>query len=158
MRKLVVARHAKSAWPEGVDDAERPLNERGRRDAPRIGAWLAEHVPELDLVICSPAERARQTWDLTRAGLPREPRVHYQRRVYGASVADLLLVVQSLPNVARAVLLVGHNPGVSELVYALGGGQVDMKTSGLAVLSSDAEWRWWREGTAQLVDTATPRG
>ncbi|MBA0126916.1 histidine phosphatase family protein [Haloechinothrix sp. YIM 98757] len=158
MRKLVVARHAKSAWPEGVADAERPLNERGRRDAPRVGAWLAEHVPELDLAVCSPAERAQQTWDLARSGLAREPRVHYERRVHGASVEDLMIVVHGLPNEAHAVLLVGHNPGVAELVYALSGRAVEMKTSALAVLAVDTEWADVGPGKARLLDTVTPRG
>lgn len=157
-RKLVVLRHAKSAWPEDVDDDQRPLNQRGRRDAPEVGAWLSEHAAELDLVICSPATRARQTWDLVRTGLNREPRVHYERRVYGASAEALLTVVNGLPNEAHAVLLVGHNPGVEELVYALSGTKATMKTSALAVLSADSEWAEWQPGEVNLVETATARG
>src|SRR6266700_6314858 len=83
-RKLVLLRHAKSAWPD-VPDHERPLARRGRRDAPGAGAWLrrAGYLP--DLVVCSTARRARETWQLAAAELGASPPVRFEPRVYQAS-------------------------------------------------------------------------
>lgn len=72
-RHLVLLRHAKSAWPNGVPDLRRPLAKRGRRDAAAVGRWLHERAPRLDAVVCSPAERARQTLDAGRGRTRRSP-------------------------------------------------------------------------------------
>src|SRR5690348_12983247 len=88
-RRLVLLRHAKSAWPE-VADHERPLAKRGRRDAPKVGRWLGTSGYLPDAVVCSTARRARETWDLVSAQLPAAPEVHYEPRVYEASVLSLL--------------------------------------------------------------------
>src|SRR6266508_2394367 len=95
-RTLVVVRHAKSDWTHPVPDEERPLAERGRRDAPATGRWLAEHVGDLDLVVCSPARRARETWRLASAELARKPPVRLDERVYAAGPGRLLTVLAGL--------------------------------------------------------------
>jgi phosphohistidine phosphatase len=151
-RTLVLLRHAKSAWPEGVDDRARPLAGRGRRDAPAAGRWLREHVGGVDLVVCSPALRTRQTWQLVAAELGGTPEFRVDDRIYGAPVADLVDVVRELPPSAGTVLLVGHNPGLSELVAALGATAVELKTSSVAVLREDGDGLW------SLVAFTTPRG
>src|SRR5438067_13086796 len=102
-RTLVVFRHAKSAWPEDIPDAQRPLAERGRRDAPAAGRWLRKHVGQIDLVVCSPAVRARQTWELAVDKLKAEPppAVREDERVYAASAVTLLEVSRELPDDAH---------------------------------------------------------
>src|SRR4030081_1219258 len=100
-RRLVVVRHAKSAWPKGVPDAQRPLNERGRRDAPAAGRWLRRHVEHVDAVLCSPAERTRQTWELLAAMLGSAPDPVFDARLYGAAADMLLTVVRELPRRRR---------------------------------------------------------
>jgi len=148
---LVVLRHAKSAWPDGVPDLQRPLGERGLRDAPAAGRWLHEHVPEIDLVLCSPALRARQTWEHT--GLSTPP-VHEDTRIYDGPVVD---VVRDISDVRTAVV-VGHNPDLEDLVEQLTGDRITFKTSTVAVLQSALSWAGAGADWARLVTVVTPRG
>jgi len=156
-RTLVIIRHAKSDWGQDVPDEDRPLNERGRREAPGIGRWLTEHVDRLDLVICSPATRARQTWRLAAGRLEPTVKARYDERVYAAGPRELMSVVEELDDTVGAAALVGHNPGLSELVETLSGERVEMKTSAVAVLRWEGTWAdvWARR--AALVTHATPR-
>jgi phosphohistidine phosphatase len=157
-RTLVVIRHAKSDWGQGVPDDERPLNERGRRDAPAAGRWLLDNVAGLDLVLCSTAARARQTWRLVTAAFDEAPKVKYDQRVYAAGPDDLMSVLDELSDDLATVGLVGHNPGLSELVETISGERVELKTSAIAVLGWAGTWAdvWSRR--AALVAHATPRG
>ncbi|HLU57916.1 MAG TPA: histidine phosphatase family protein [Pseudonocardia sp.] len=157
-RRLVVVRHAKSAWPDGVPDAERPLNPRGRRDAPAAGRWIRDHVGRVDAVVCSPATRTRQTWARIAAELDGPPDAVFDERVYAATVDELLDVVRDLPADARTAVLIGHNPGVTELVAVLTGERPEMKTSSVAVLDLTGTWADAELGRAVLADHATPRG
>ena len=157
-RRLVVVRHAKSAWPDGVPDPERPLNARGRRDAPAAGRCIRDRVGHLDAVLCSTATRTRQTWRLIAAELDGPPAAVFDDRVYAASVDTLLAVVRGLPDDVGSALLLGHNPGVAELVAVLTGAELEMKTSALAVVGYDGSWADTAPGAAVLVDHATPRG
>ncbi|HVV24762.1 MAG TPA: histidine phosphatase family protein [Pseudonocardiaceae bacterium] len=157
MRTLVVLRHAKSAWPEGTDDRERPLADRGRRDAPAAGRWLRGRVP-VDLVVCSPALRTRQTWDLVAAELDGTPEFRVDDRVYDAFVEELVDVVRDLPATAENVLLIGHNPGLTELVHELSGSDFSLKTSSIAILRGHGEWSDAGANWLRLVETETPRG
>jgi phosphohistidine phosphatase len=139
-RTLVLLRHAKSGWPDGVADAERPLAERGRRDAGAAGAWFAAHLPPLDLVLCSPAVRARETWRLVADGLPGAPPVEYRDELYGASAGTLTWLAQEVPAELRTVALVGHNPGMTEAVTILTGRPTELKTCSVAVLTWPGAW------------------
>jgi phosphohistidine phosphatase len=154
----VIVRHAKSAWPDGVPDPERPLNARGRRDAPAAGRWIRDRIGHLDAVVCSPATRTRQTWRLIAAELDGPPAAVFDAWVYAASVETLLDVVRGLPDDAGSALLVGHNPGVAELVAALTGEELEMKTSALAVVEYGNSWADMAPGAAILIEHATPRG
>ena len=154
-RTLVVIRHAKSDWTHDVQDDQRPLNPRGQREAPLIGQWVAGNVGNVDLVLCSTAVRARET--LTRSGLTAGE-VRHDERVYAASPQDLMSVLDEVPDDGGTVAVVGHNPGLSELVGVLTGEQVELKTSAIAVVSWHGGWPdVWARG-ASLVSHATPRG
>ncbi len=157
-RHLVILRHAKSAWPDGVPDRRRPLNGRGRRDAAAAGRWLRENVGRLDVVVCSPAERARQTWELVAAELADPPDPTFDEDIYGASPSSLLTVVAALPDDAATALLIGHNPAFQDLVELLSGQQREMKTASLAVLAWSGSWTDGTPGAALLRQHATPRG
>lgn len=144
-RRLVVLRHAKSAWPDGVPDHERPLAPRGLRDAPAAGRALAEAGCLPDLALCSTAVRARRTWELAAAQWAGPtPPVRFDPRLYGADVPELLGVVHETPAEVGTLLLVGHNPGLEELVLDLAGEGLDdaldevrlkFPTSAVAVLA-----------------------
>jgi phosphohistidine phosphatase len=157
-RRLVVLRHAKSAWPEGVADLHRPLAGRGRLDAPAAGRWFRDHATDLDLVVCSPALRAHQTWDLVASELPAAPPVQDEPRLYGESVAGLLAVARELPDQARSVLFIGHNPDLEVLVALLTGTTAVLKTSTIAVLAGHGDWAHVGEQWARLDTLTTPRG
>ena len=157
-RQLVLLRHAKSAWPDGVPDAQRPLNDRGRRDAAAAGRWLRGHVAGLAAVACSPATRTRQTWDLVSAELADPPTARFDERIYAATPGELLAVVHDLPDGAASALMIGHNPGTEELVELLSGEELGMSTAALAVLTWDGGWADAAAQVAQLRDHATPRG
>jgi phosphohistidine phosphatase len=156
-RTLVVVRHAKSDWPEGVPDDQRPLAQRGRRNAPAVGRWLRDHVGPIDLAVCSPALRARETWELAAAELRPRPRVTNDERVYAASADTLLSVVRDLPDAAAAVALVGHNPGAQDLVELLSGELCELKTSAVAVLTWPGSWLDAAPGVARLDGHTTVR-
>jgi phosphohistidine phosphatase len=157
-RTLVLLRHAKSDWQDGVDDADRPLAPRGRRDASAAGRWLCEHVPPITAVSCSPALRTLQTWQILRPELGGTPALHAEPLIYSATVRDLLTVVRRLPADATTALVIGHNPGLSELVTELTGKRIGLKTCGIAVLHADAGWSAADRKWATLTDTAKPRG
>jgi phosphohistidine phosphatase len=175
-RQLILLRHAKAAWPD-VEDRLRPLAERGRRDAPAAGRWLreAQQRPNgfrLDQVVCSPANRTRETWELAAAELktsntdgPPEP--IYDDRVYAATAAALLAVVRETPPHVHGLLLIGHNPGIQQLAGALAPDSSDdlltrvhekYPTSGIARFDVEVEWSALLPGRAQLVEFAVPRG
>lgn len=147
MALLVLVRHAKSDWDVPVPDRERPLAGRGRRQAPAIGTWLQDNGIRPDVVLVSPAVRARATWDLVAAGLPAPPRVLVVDAAYTFDGDDLLDVLADAP-AADVLGLVGHNPALEELVEALTGRRVRLPTSAMAVLeSADGQWR---RGSATL--------
>jgi len=172
-RRLVLLRHAKSAWPDDLADHERPLASRGRREAPLAGRWLAEHVGEIDLVVCSPAVRTRQTWELVsaeldrtglertgpeRSGLPGAPEFRIDERVYEAGAGDLVRVARELPAAVGTALVIGHNPGLEDLVGTLTGDWPTMLTSAIAVLTVPGEWSGLTPGRLTLHAVETPRG
>lgn len=154
VRRLVLVRHAKSDYPLGVGDHDRPLNARGRRDAPFIGSWIRDHVEWPDgtdaLVLVSTALRAQLTWQLASNGLDDRWRSAPRRdesRIYEASSRALLRVIAETPDVIRTLVLVGHNPGMLDVVATLGiAGPVyreataKFPTSAVAVLAGSVDW------------------
>jgi phosphohistidine phosphatase len=120
MRRLLLLRHAKSSWSEpGASDHERPLNRRGQEAAPRIGAYLARHGLIPDGVLCSPARRARETWELVSAETPAAPPATFTERLYDATPRTLLDVFRHAEPQATSLLVVGHNPGLQEVATQL---------------------------------------
>jgi phosphohistidine phosphatase len=150
-RTLILLRHAKSDWSGGEADLLRPLAKRGRRQAPDAGRWLAAGVRQVDLAVVSPAERARSTWQLASAELAAPPPTRFDDRVYAASETELLGLVRELPDEVSTVVLVGHNPGIEDLVSTLTGQWVPMPTSALAVMAMRGPWSTAGHHTAVLT-------
>ncbi|GLZ41619.1 histidine phosphatase family protein [Actinokineospora sp. NBRC 105648] len=157
MRRLVVLRHAKSAWPEGVPDYRRPLNDRGRRDAPAVGSWLAEHLDGIDLALVSPATRTRQTWELASAELPAVPPTTFDEQLYGEGADSILAVLTTLADSPKTVLLIGHNPDLEDVVETLTGTRPIFKTSSLALLTWHGKHLTTTPHSAILTHTETIR-
>ena len=137
MITLALVRHAKSDWSDpGLDDHDRPLADRGRRDAPRMAAELADRGFRADLVLSSTAERARATAEYFADELRRE--VHTSEELYAAP-ADTLMRALARSG-AGSVLLVGHDPGISELASRLSRGRIEhMPTCAVATFEWDAD-------------------
>jgi phosphohistidine phosphatase len=155
---LILLRHAKSAWPPDTPDADRPLAGRGRRDAPAVGHWLREQNITIDVVVCSPAARTVQTWELVAAQLDAIPRVRYDESLYEACAADLLPIIQEFPLKVSTAVLVGHNPGLEDFLTLLTGVTEPFKTSTIAVMTTPERWQEVRPGLWSLKTLLTPRG
>lgn len=119
MRRLILLRHAKSDWPEGIADPERPLAPRGRQAAPRIGRYLALEGLIPGRILVSPARRTRETWDLVSAQMPGVPAGVSEPRIYEAGATRLLAVLRDQPDETHTLMLVGHNPGLEDLADTL---------------------------------------
>jgi phosphohistidine phosphatase len=168
LRRLVVLRHAKAARPEGVADHERPLARRGLRDAPAAGRVLAETDCLPDLALCSTAVRAWQTWELAAAQWGTPPPVRREARLYAAEVPELLAAVHEVGPEVETLLLVGHNPGLEELVLELAGDDLDgardevrakFPTAAIAVLAwRGTTWSALAPHTALLTSVTVARG
>ena len=122
MKELILVRHAKSSWKDTtLDDRERPLNKRGERDAPAMGARLARRKWKPDLIVSSPAVRALETARIIakKLGYPGKDIV-LKDRLYGAGIVELLEVIRDSDDSAGRLMLFGHNPGLTELANHLG--------------------------------------
>jgi phosphohistidine phosphatase len=166
MRRLMLLRHAKSAWPDGVSDLDRPLADRGREAAPRMGRYLADESLLPDLVLVSPARRTQETWDFVRAAIG-DADTRTEPRIYEAPSARLLTVVQEVPVTARALLMIGHNPGFQDLAkhlvghgdrYAFARLTQKYPTAGLAVIDFAVEdWSEVAARAGRLDRFVTPK-
>ena len=163
-RKLILLRHAKSDWPD-VADHERPLAKRGRRDAPVVGRWLGESGYVPDAVICSTAQRARQTWELVSTGLAEaapgvSPVVRFEPRVYEAAVLGLLMLVREFDDAWPTAMIIGHNPGLAGLATGLASPDnappEAFPTAAAAVLGLTGPWAEATPGEARLLAFTVP--
>lgn len=166
-RELLLLRHAKSDWDENVaSDFQRPLAKRGKSDAPKVGAWLYREGLVPDHVISSPAERARQTATKVCKRLDfKKKAISWDAAIYEAGVGDLLGVLARCPETAATVLLIGHNPGLEELLAHLLGEEPErpedgklLPTAAVARLEMPADWTSLAAGSAQLISITRPRG
>ena len=156
MKTLILLRHGKSDWSGGEPDHLRPLARRGRRQAPEAGRWLAGNGGDIDLAIVSPAERTLETWRLVSAELAVPPPLRVEDRVYDGTARSLVGVVRELPDEAAIVVLVGHNPGLEDLVASLVGRWVPMPTSALAVVDLPGPWTTAGTAAAELRAQGRP--
>jgi phosphohistidine phosphatase len=163
MSQLVLVRHGKSAWDSpALADHERPLKPRGEDDSARLGEWMLEQGWLPDRVLCSPARRTRQTWELMSTAWPRLPPVEYDAALYLGERVTLVAAVQgALAEGAQRVMLIGHNPGISDLLIQYlrpdGTGR-EMKTAHCAVLELAHEGEARPGEGTRLLAYWSPRG
>jgi phosphohistidine phosphatase len=156
MRTLYLLRHAKSSWNDAsLRDFDRPLNDCGREAAKQIGERLASEKLNEPLAICSPALRTRQTAEIVFNNFSVDE--HFDERVYEASLRDLLQVVSEIQDARQVVILIGHNPGLEELLASLTGESRRMPTCALAKITFDvASWKDVKTGEGNLQWLITP--
>ena len=164
--RLSLLRHAKSSWADTAQpDRDRPLAPRGRKAARRLAGYLGDQAVRPDLVLCSPAARATETLDLLRPGLDEGVEVLIEDGLYGAGARELLDRLRRIPGRVAWVLVIGHNPGLQQLVVLLARDGVlrerarsHFPTAALATLAlPEGGWPDLGPGTADLVSYVAPR-
>jgi len=163
-RTLLLLRHAKSDYPDGVADHERPLAPRGIREAGVAGDWLRAHAPAIDAVLCSTATRTRQTLERTGIDAP----VSFADRLYDATPGTVIEEINGVDPDVKTLLVIGHEPTMSNL--ALGLAAIDgsnptaaenistkFPTSAIALLRTAGTWEQLALGGAALITFHVPR-
>lgn len=141
MTRLILMRHAKSSWKEpGQSDHQRPLNARGRRDAPAIARLLVQMGWTPELAVVSDAARTEETWAWMHGELGGEPTVQLASPLYHGALGEIIDVLRLQLNGEATVLALGHNPGWEDAVAALSGRHLRMKTANAALLSHSEPW------------------
>ena len=159
MKTLLLLRHAKSNRDDpGLPDFDRPLATRGRQDAPTIGKALKKRKPLPDLIIASPAVRAKETIEAVIQAAKLDIQPQFDESIYGASSDELLSLVRRLPKTSSCVLLVGHNPGFEELLARLTGAYEPMPTAALACIAFQVDrWEDVQDKAGKLAWLLTPK-
>lgn len=158
MRELLILRHGKSDWDNALDDYRRPLKKRGKKAAERIGIWLVKNNLVPDTVISSPAERAKATAEkVCKAMGFAKKDIGFTKSIYLANISDLLAVLADCPPSSKRLMLVGHNPGLEDLLLYLTGpvtipddGKL-LPTAALARLRMPDDWSNIDSGNAKLL-------
>jgi len=168
MRRLLLLRHAKAERPEaGIEDRGRTLIDRGRKDAARIGAYMASHGLVPDRVATSPSARTQETWKCAAAAFRPSPAATSSEHLYNATPSAILGVIKETPVSAHTLLIVGHNPGLHELALTLiASGDVEMRerlreklpTSSLVIIDFALDaWAKLRGQSGRLERFVTPK-
>ncbi len=140
LRRLIIMRHAKSDWANHrLSDHDRPLNDRGRRAASLMGEHFVEKKLLPNAIVASTATRVRETLSLLLASWPCEPQLFFEQSLYLASPSTLEAHVRGLHNSWTSVMLVGHNPGLSEFVSHAVHKPIELATAVVIVLEAEAE-------------------
>ncbi|NEE02098.1 SixA phosphatase family protein [Phytoactinopolyspora halotolerans] len=167
-RTLVLLRHAKAAWPDDVEDHERPLSKRGRRDAGEVGRWLRDRDIVVDAALVSSALRTRETYEALAGELKSPPEPQLLDEAYAAGAGDLLDLVRQVSDDVSTLLVVAHNPGIGTLASLIDDEtsevperfqmRLDYRTSACAVFDVYRSWAELDPGRARLVTFTVPRG
>jgi len=167
LKQLLLLRHAKSAWPDGVPDHDRPLADRGRRDALRMGAHMTATGLQPDFALVSSAGRTQETWALVEQALARPCPSRTVASIYEAEPQAILAAIRDVPAESERLLVIGHNPGFEALARLLAPTgnadatsrlRVKFPTAGLAVIALDIErWAEAAPGKGRLEAFMTPK-
>lgn len=156
-KQLILMRHGKSDWSKPLSDYKRPIKARGYREANRVGRWLKEQELVAQLILSSPAQRARETAETVAKAMDYSiDNIFWNESVYMADVSELLDAIATTPEECQRLLVVGHNPGLEDLLFYLtedinipDDGKV-MTTATVAVLDTDADWSALDHATCKL--------
>ena len=157
-RTLLLMRHAKSSWKHpGASDKERPLNKRGLAAAPDMANFLLSHKLVPDLIVSSTAVRAVMTTELLQKQWDHSPKVVFEDSLYLAPPGIYLKRLAEQGDFFETIMLVGHNPGIEELIELLTGRSEFMSTAAVAVLNTQSEWPNLDSKSCSLLDVFRPK-
>jgi len=165
-KELLILRHAKSDWnAKHTIDRDRPLNKRGRRDAQLMGDWMVQQKRMPDIVLCSLATRATSTLEYVLAEIGADDiTVDYQESLYIAELTTLLEIISKIPESTQRLLIVGHNPGLKELVTYLSDRKIEktgkgkiFTTANLAVLELPDGFGQLQKHAGKLISLIRPK-
>jgi phosphohistidine phosphatase len=168
-RTLILLRHAKTETPGERPDFDRRLTEKGRADADAAGSWLADSRLVPGLVLCSPANRARETWHGVAISLAQAnpdvaaPEVHYELGLYEGGRTEVIDLLRAVPDEIHTVLVVGHNPTMSDVSALLrpfdeDAQPIELKTAAMAVHRAEGSWSETEPGAMPQIEQHTARG
>ena len=159
MKTLYILRHAKSSWDNpNIADFDRPLNDRGLKTAPFMGEIMLENNYQPELIMSSPAIRAKETVDLVKTSANLQTDIKFDEQIYEASSQTLFHIITEFDETVRSAMLVGHNPGLEGLIRTLTGENQPMPTAGLAVIDLEAEnWSEITIGSGKLRTLIRPK-
>ncbi|POH75466.1 SixA phosphatase family protein [Arthrobacter glacialis] len=168
IKKLILMRHAKAAFPLGVEDHDRPLAQRGHTEAPLAGKWLVENSVLPDFILCSSALRTRQTCTWVCQQLAdKAPTPKLETALYAAGATSMLSVVNHVPETVNTLMVISHMPGIQSLALRLASRDSDQDaymdlasgfpTSGFAVFDYTGDWATLDGQDAQLSNFVVPR-
>ena len=160
MKTLLLMRHAKSSWrDDSLTDFQRPLNERGQNDAPRVGQWIQESGYRPEVLFSSSSVRTRETASLFLPELDPTPEVSYFDELYHADVPTLTKFIQRADAEVQTLMILAHNPGMEQLISLLKGVYEELPTSGLGVFQLDIlRWDTFSSNSpAKVLACITPK-
>ena len=164
--QLIIVRHAKSAWDDpALDDYHRPLSPRGLNDMPQMAHWLAKQKLHIDQILSSPAKRAKQTAHLLCKGAGiNDEKIKWRDTLYLADLKTLLETIGQTSSKTKQLMLIGHNPGLEELVQHLCGNDLPLSKSGkllttaaIAIVSLPNGWHEIKPHTSHLIQLIRPK-
>ena len=158
MKRIFFIRHAKSSWADAFqEDIDRPLNTRGKRDAPSMSKKLSEIIDEVDLIICSPARRARDTAAFFSKKI-KSKQFTVSDQVYHASLNTLVDVVRDIENDVQTVLIFGHNPGFTSVFNNFSEQVLDnLPTCGIFEIKLQSNWKDIRKKNTKIKNLIYPK-
>lgn len=159
MKTLFILRHAKSSWDfSELSDFKRPLNDRGEKAAPFMGELMKKKNYLPDLIVASPAERAKQTAMSVKESAESDAKIRFDERIYEASPQSLIYLISEIDDEIDSLMIVGHNPGFENLVKILSGENKRMPTAALAVIELDIEnWNEIKANCGELKEFLIPK-
>jgi|AGTN01.2.fsa_nt_gi Phosphohistidine phosphatase SixA len=159
MKQLYLLRHAKSSWDDdSLDDFDRPLNPRGKKAAPLMGKVVKERDIAPDIILCSPAKRTKQTIKLVNETAKLKADVTFEEAIYDSSAADLRKLLKKQKKSVGSILLIGHNPGLEELLEQLTGKYEPLPTAALVQIDVNSDdWSHIKDGANKLAWIVRPK-
>ena len=159
MKTLILLRHAKSSWKDqSLQDIDRPLKDRGIKASALIGNYIRKRKIVPDLIISSPAERTRQTAQLVLKAARQKIKPEFDEQIYEAGARRLLALLKRIADTATVVMIIGHNPGLEDLIESLTGKTPKVPTAALARIELGiVKWNRVRPGVGKLKWLVTPK-